>query len=136
MPIALWSSTACVLPWVVPAAPPGVALRFWLGQVRCEHGWEQPLGGLKSSSSPGVNEGVRHQRRCTTSLPFAPGYVIHLFRALHPFGASGGRGNCCYTRGTNIGCGTSIPFWSVRVVMWYGNVLDATTRYSKTTLLY
>ena len=69
-------------------------------------GWEQPLGGLKSSRSPGVNEGVRYQRRCTTSFPLAPGHVIYLIIALNPFGRGGGT---AVTRrgGTNIGCGTS-----------------------------
>ena len=34
MPIALWSSTVCVLPWVVPAAPPGRLASEGLGWVR------------------------------------------------------------------------------------------------------
>ena len=63
-------------------------------ELKCEHGWEQPLGGLKSSCSPGVNEGVRLQWRCTTSLPFAPVLPQDM---LYTFSGrcilSGGRGN-------------------------------------------
>ena len=46
-----------------------------------------------------------HQRRCATSLPFAPGQVIYLLLALYFLW---GRGNSSYTRGTNFDRRTSI----------------------------
>ena len=90
MPIALWSSTVCVLPWVVPAAPPGVAEGFGWVRVGVNMAGNGHLGGSKVAVTPGVNEGVRHQRRCTTRLPLATGHVIYPSRALYPFCGEGG----------------------------------------------